>query len=269
MIMFVMAVLLLIPLAAATEALFASRGQESARSVLAGLAAGAIVWNAHIYLAAFPWLSAVLAGISVVIVLWTSWRLGHPARVAASAAAAVASLVLLWDVALLGVVNREGPPSFAAAASTSPRRALIVYHPGGSAFPGLIAQEAARGLTAKGWSVDRATTTSTSPLPNQAYGLLVVVTPTYNWGEAANPVRRYIARLAPLDGLPVAGLTTGAGWAPEREVDQLLVDKGGRLVASGAIFTTAPNIIAGAPVTAAEAALRFGVDAARSIDERR
>lgn len=264
MIMFVMAVLLLVPLAAAIEAVVLVKGQNRARGMAAGLAAGALGWNAHIYWGASAWISGLLALSAIAILAWAALRHGRTLRPIGAAAAAAAFLFLAWDGALMGWVNRAPPPTFTRDPLEASQRALIVLHPGGSDFARQVSSGIAEGLRGSGWAVDIASASAQAPLPDRCHALLIVVTPTYNWGEVALPVRKYIGRLNPLGELAVADVTTGAGWAPNRDLFHQLRQSGGRVVASATIFTTAPNFIDGRPASSAETARDFGAAAARA-----
>jgi hypothetical protein len=265
MIMFVMAVLLLIPLYCAVEALWATRGQERARAVLLGISAGGLIWNGPTYADAFPGLAWGLGALGIAALAWAAFRLRRPVAALVSSGIAAGAVFVFWDVGLMSIVNREAEPKVEHAAATAGPRVLIVYHPGGSGFQDRLVRLMAGEFAAQGVAADVATASAGAPEPKGDYALLVLSTPTYNWGEAAVPIQRYAAGLAPLGGLPVAGVTTGAGWTPNREVEALLAQAGGDLVGATAIFTTAPNFRDGAELTADDAARAFARDLAMRL----
>jgi flavorubredoxin len=121
--------------------------------------------------------------------------------------------------------------------------ALIVYHPGLSAFPERVARVVAHGLVSRGTTVHLASAPRHAPTDIARYNLLVLVAPTY-WWAPARPVSRYVDALGPLRGAPVAVVVTASGQAgrSRRLLEARVRAASGRVVAARSFFTWAPNV---------------------------
>jgi menaquinone-dependent protoporphyrinogen IX oxidase len=120
--------------------------------------------------------------------------------------------------------------------------ALVVYHPGISAFPRDIAEGFAGGLAEAGWRVVITTASAATPVALGEYDLLAVVAPTY-WWTPARPVLRWVARLEDLGGKPVAVLVTGLGSThrAQRVLAAAVRERGGTVALARPFWTAAPN----------------------------
>ena len=120
--------------------------------------------------------------------------------------------------------------------------ALVVYHPGKSAFHGRVFSGFVDGLVANGWRVEVTTPSVQAPTDVSGYDLLVLGGPTY--GFAPNrPIRRYLRRLGDLGGQSVATIITamGAGERSSAIMDRLVRDANGDLVCSLFLYWMRPN----------------------------
>lgn len=120
--------------------------------------------------------------------------------------------------------------------------ALVVYHPGITAFPREIAEGFAAGLGEAGWRVAITTASGAAPTALRGYDLLVVVAPTY-WWTPARPLLRWVGRLEGLDGKPVAVLVTGLGSThrAQRVLEAAVRARGGTVALARPFWTAAPN----------------------------
>lgn len=120
--------------------------------------------------------------------------------------------------------------------------ALVVYHPGITAFPRDIAEGFAAGLAEAGWRVAITTAGATTPVALGEYDLLVLVAPTY-WWTPARPLLRYVDRLEDLGGKRVAVLVTGLGSThrSQRVLAAAVRGRGGTVVFARPFWTAAPN----------------------------
>lgn len=243
MIVFWMATFVIAAVAAAIETLRACRRQRSGgMAVLGGLAAGGLVFNGTLYWSAFPWFSIALYALAVVVTvaLVVTHRPDLP-RVAAAAAGAAVVPFLGWHVALIGILSI---PTVSPVETTNPDgetgHALVVYHDGASGFQDLITGELARRLADDGWRVDRVTASGEAPTDLTGVDVLVLSTPTYNWGEVARPVRDYLERLG-TPSVPVVTITTAVGYIAHHRLDEQVTSQGGTVLRSIDLFTTAPN----------------------------
>lgn len=120
--------------------------------------------------------------------------------------------------------------------------ALVVYHPGITAFPRDIAEGFASGLAEAGWRVAITTASAAAPVALADYDLLVVVAPTY-WWTPARPLLRYVGRLEDLGGKPVAVLVTGLGSTQrsQRILEQAVRARGGTVAFARSFWTAGPN----------------------------
>ena len=120
--------------------------------------------------------------------------------------------------------------------------ALVVYHPGKSAFHGRVFSGFVDGLVANGWRVEVTTPSVQAPTDVSGYDLLVLGGPRY--GFAPNrPIRRYLRRLGDLGGQSVATIITamGAGERSSAIMDRLVRDANGDLVCSLFLYWMRPN----------------------------
>jgi flavorubredoxin len=120
--------------------------------------------------------------------------------------------------------------------------ALVVYHPGKSAFQQEVTDAFAKGLVSNGWRVEITTVSAQASTELAGYDLLVLGGPTY-WFAPARPIRRYLSRLGDLAGQPAVVIITAMG-AGERSISimqQQVREANGDLVKSLILYTTRPN----------------------------
>jgi hypothetical protein len=242
MIVFWMATFVIAAVAAAIETLRSSRHRLPSVAVLGGLAAGGLVFNSTLYWSAFPWFSIGLYALALVVaVVVVVTQRPHLRRAAAATAGAAAVPLLGWHVALIGILSIPTvSPVETTNADGDTGHALIVYHDGASGFQNLITGELARRLADNGWRVDRVTASDDAPTDLDDVDVLVLSTPTYNWGEVARPVRDYLNRLG-TPSVPVVTITTAVGYIAHHRLDEQVVRQGGTVLRSIDLFTTAPN----------------------------
>lgn len=134
-------------------------------------------------------------------------------------------------VSPLAVWNPEGRPT-----------ALVVYHPGITAFPGAVAEGLATGLVEAGWRVESTSASSEAPTGVDGYALLAVVGPTY-WWTPARPLLRYVRRLPDLHDKPTVAVVTGAGSTErsQRILVAALRDHHAAIVREMSLWTMKPN----------------------------
>jgi len=156
-------------------------------------------------------------------------------------------LVLLGAVlAALGwteyLIRREAVSPLAVWNHEGRATALVVYHPGITAFPGAVAEGLAAGLVEAGWRVEITTASVQAPTAVETYALLAVVGPTY-WWTPARPLLRYVARLPDLHAKPTIALVTGAGSTDrsQRILADALRDRHALIVREMSLWTMKPN----------------------------
>lgn len=245
MILFVMFLLLVIPFLCGIEALFTGRDKPRGRAIFAGVCIGGFLWNAYSYLPAFVPISLALIALALALFGWVMFimRRAMPLALTVTAAATTAAILFLgWDVLLVGYVNEETVAEVSTLnVDGNGQRALIVYHAGGSEFQQRITTTFAESLAENGWSVDVTTASSQAPTNLADYDLLVLGTPTYNWGEASRPMQQYVSRVGAFNRLPTVTITSGVGYIAHPQLDDLVVAAGGQVIRSIQIYTTAPN----------------------------
>ncbi|WP_029042355.1 flavodoxin family protein [Cucumibacter marinus] len=158
----------------------------------------------------------------------------------------IAIIVVLVALALAGLfwaITRERPRSLRTLAEDGKSgRALIVCHPGLSAYPERIAKGFALGLQRNGWAVDQITPSRKAGTGLERYDLLVLVAPIY-MDRAARPLTRFLARLGALKGNKLALLLTGAGTTDPamRRLSNAVDTAGGEIVFKQAYTVLRPN----------------------------
>jgi hypothetical protein len=145
--------------------------------------------------------------------------------------------------------------------------ALMLYHPGLSALQEQLTDAYADGLVEAGWRVERTTTSAAAPVDLTGYDLLVLGVHTY-WWAPDGPTRRYLGRVADLDGLPVVALVSALGAAGRalRVTEARIEAAGGAPQAVLPFYVLRPNDETDARANdqvALEAAYRAGLAATR------
>jgi len=117
-------------------------------------------------------------------------------------------------------------------------RALIIYHPGATAYTEEAACAIGKALQAKGWEVhlDRANSKAISDLSD--FNLLCVGSPTY-MASPRPPIVNYINRCTNLEKRACLVLTTGGADPNEsnKKLQNLLKSRGGKVISSLALLT--------------------------------
>jgi hypothetical protein len=239
-----MLILIVVPLVAGIESLFAKREDGRAISILAGLCVGGFLWNAYSNWIISPILSIALVVLAIppVVRLFRAGRELLKQGLIATVVTLVALLVAwqgLWsftvnaevvsDVEVLNPNGRTGT-------------ALLAYHPGKSGYQDMIAQAFSEGLGSNGWRVEVATASKEAPTDLSDYDLLVLSAPTYDW-VPARPIQRYVQQLGDLRGKRTVVIISGAGTTSLSlpMMEDLVRGANGDLVASYALWTLVPN----------------------------
>jgi hypothetical protein len=190
MITFPMLILIVVPLVAGIESLFAKRENARAISILAGLCIGAFLWNVY-----SDWRISPISSI-VLVVLATApiirlFRAGTEVLKQGLTAAVVTFVVLFvaWQGLLGFVVNAEVITDIQVMnPNGSAGTTLLVYHPGRSGYQKMLIGAFSEGLVSNGWRVEIATASKEAPTDLSGYDLLVLSAPTYDWGaRETNP----------------------------------------------------------------------------------
>jgi flavorubredoxin len=165
---------------------------------------------------------------------WT----GLLAAVAVIAVTAIGSL--LWMQRLIDqdtvtpivIANPEGRTG----------KVLLVYHPGLSSFQENAMTAFAEGLVASGWQVSTTTASNQAPSSVTGYDLIALGSPVYSRAPA-NPLTRYIKRVADFGGKPVVIVLTAAGNASGaiELTEKMVAEAKGRPVRSLGLTNMAPN----------------------------
>jgi len=247
MITFAMLLLVVVPLVAGIESFFAKKEDGRAISILAGLGAGALLWNVYSDWRVSPISSLVLAILAIVLMVrlfragTQIWKEGLVVTVVTFVALLVAWQGLLGFVVNAEVVNDVEVLNPEGSAGT----ALLTYHPGRSGYQEMITHAFSEGLVSNDWRVDVATASKEAPTDLAGYDLLVLSAPTYDW-VPAKPIQRYLERLGDLGGQPTAVIVSAAGTTSLSlpMMENLVREANGDLVASYALWTLVPNRIA-------------------------
>jgi len=244
MIMFPMIILVVVPLVAGIESLFAKKENGRAISILAGLCIGAFLWNVYSDWRVSPISSGVLLVLAIVPLVRLV-RAGKEILKEGLIAAAVTFVVLFvaWQGLLSFMVNVEVVSDVEVLNTDgSAGTALLVYHPGKSGYQKMITQAFSEGLVSNGWRVEVTTVSKEAPTDLSGYDLLVLGAPTYAW-VPAKPIQRYLERLGDLGGQPTAVIISAAGTTTLSlpMMEDLVRDSNGDLVGSYVLWTLVPN----------------------------
>ncbi len=247
MITFPMLILVVVPLVAGIESLFAKKENGRAISILAGLCIGAFFWNVYSDWKVSPVSSTVLAVLAIALII-RLFRAGTKVLKEGLIAAVVTFVLLFvaWQGLLSFMVNAEVISDVEVSnPDGSAGTALVVYHPGKSAYQEMLMRAFSQGLVSNGWRVEITTASKKAPTDLSGYDLLVLSAPTYDW-VPAKPIQRYLERLGDLEGQPTAVIISAAGTTTLAlpMMEDLIREANGDLVASCALWTLVPNRIA-------------------------
>ncbi len=118
------------------------------------------------------------------------------------------------------------------------KTALIIYHPGLTAFSHDIAYTFADRLASNGWRVEITTASAQAPAIIAEYDLLVLDWPIYDFYPAPT-ITNYINRIGDLQGKDTVILTVGGGVNPlnaQETMKQTVQDANGNIKSSFIIF---------------------------------
>ncbi len=259
MVIFPMLILVVVPLVAGIESLFAKKENGRAISILAGLCIGAFFWNVYSDWKVSPISSTVLAVLAIVLII-RLFRAGTKVLKEGLITAVVTFVVLLvaWQGLLSFMVNTEVVSDVEVSnPDGSAGTALLVYHPGRSGFQEMSIQAFSKGLVSNGWRVEITTASKETPTDLSGYDLLVLSAPTYDW-VPAKPIPRYLERLGDLQGQPTAVIISAAGTTTLSvpTMENLVREANGDLVGSYTLWTLIPN------------RMRYGIDDPEEIMRR-
>ena len=131
--------------------------------------------------------------------------------------------------------------------------ALIIYHPGLSAFMKDMTYGFADGLVENGWKVEITTASSQAPKDLSEYSLLVLGSPVYA-GAPTSTIKLHVERISDLQGIGTVLLVTSAGsdGGAEAALQQTVEEHNGTVETVLSLFTTAPNEGNGDPLDIAK-----------------
>jgi len=244
MITFPMLILVVVPLVAGIESLFAKKENARAISILAGLCVGAFLWNVYSDWRVSPISSIVLVVLAIAPII-RLFRASTEILKEGLIAAIVTfvALFVAWQGLLGYLVNAEVISDVEVLnPNGSTGTALLVYHPGKSGYQEMITQAFSEGLVSNGWRVEVTTASKEAPTDLSGYDLLVLGAPTYDW-VPAKPIQRYLERLGDLGGQPTVVIISAAGTTTLSlpMMEDLVREANGDLVASYALWTMVPN----------------------------
>jgi hypothetical protein len=251
-----MLILIVVPLVAGIESFFVKKENAPAISILAGLCAGALLWNAYCYRLKFPTVSIVFVVLALVSAI-RLFRAGTEISKKGLIVAVVTLVVLLvaWHGLLGFMVNADVVSDVEVLSPDgSAGTALVVYHPGRSGYQEMFIHAFSQGLVSNEWRVEVSTASKETPTDLSGYDLLVLSAPTYDW-VPAKPIQRYLERLGDLGDQPTAIIISAAGTTTLSVpmMEELVREANGDLVASYTLWTLIPN------------RLRYGIDDAEEI----
>ncbi|MDT8781545.1 MAG: hypothetical protein IAX22_02710 [Candidatus Bathyarchaeota archaeon] len=122
------------------------------------------------------------------------------------------------------------------------KTALILYHPGLSAFSHDVAYAFAEGLISNGWRVEITTPSIQAPTELSNYSILVVLSNTYAWSPDM-PTSRHLERIGNLNQIQTVLITLGAGSAQEarQAIEDKIETSNGKIIDSMLLYSMAPN----------------------------
>ncbi|MDI9578113.1 MAG: hypothetical protein QM398_08275 [Thermoproteota archaeon] len=118
------------------------------------------------------------------------------------------------------------------------KTALVIYHPGLTAFSHDIAYTFADRLASNGWRVEITTASAQAPESLAEYDLLVLDWPIYDFYPAPT-ITNYVNRIGDLQGKDTVIVTIGGGINPlnaQETMKQIVQDANGNIKASFIIF---------------------------------
>lgn len=118
------------------------------------------------------------------------------------------------------------------------KTALVIYHPGLSAFSHDIAYAFANKLASNGWRVEIATASAQAPTITAEYDLLVLDWPIYDFNPGPT-LTNYIHRVGDLQGKDTIIVTIGGGINPfnaQEAMRQSVQDANGNVKETVTIF---------------------------------
>lgn len=110
-------------------------------------------------------------------------------------------------------VYREVATSIEVKNPQGTKTALLIYHPGLTAFSHDVSYAFADGLASKGWRVEIATASSEAPTDLSNYDLLVLSWPIYDFNPGPT-ISNHIKRIGNLQEIDTVILTIGGGINP-------------------------------------------------------
>ena len=244
----VMVLILLVLLAALGWLVYWGYGNHHVwvMALIPGLAIGSLIWAATIVRLPFPVAAIVLVIIAVLVATgcWWAYRStgGAFTRLLVVGAVTAAALCVVWYGLISYWVNREVTSELQVLnPEGSTGTALVVYHPGKSSFQRDVSYAFSEGLVAKGWRVEITTASSQAPADLSSYDLLVLGAPTYDWLPARR-IQTYVTSVGDLAGKPTVTIISGAGHTAlsQPAMEKLVLDAGGELVESLAVWSMAP-----------------------------
>lgn len=119
-------------------------------------------------------------------------------------------VVVVFLATIASYVQTESDYSTQVYADDRFKRALVLYHPSRDArFSDELSLAFTGGLLTAGFTVERATISSDTPVSMMGYDIVAIVSNTYFW-QPDMPTKRYLSRVD-FNGVKAVGLVAGAG----------------------------------------------------------
>jgi hypothetical protein len=151
-------------------------------------------------------------------------------------------LILMGWVALTIYVEKAGPSKQWSLGDSTGKKALIVYDP--DPFYNLDEQVClsfGKALAEQKMNVTIVTVAATDSIERNSYDILVYCANTYNWRPDMS-LTSYIEKCRAADA-PIVAITLGAGstGSSQRHFEKIIVNSGGKILASYSLWLWRPN----------------------------
>ena len=155
----------------------------------------------------------------------------------------IAVIVAGWIVLTI-IVERTGPKrSWTFGDQHAAIKAVVVYDP--DPFFNLdeqVCRSFAQILGENGIQTQVLSVAAASEIQFGSYDMYVLCANTYNWGPDL-ALSNFIKEQTSLDNKPVVAITLGAGSTTlsQQRLEQLIIDKGGKIIGSQSVWLLRPN----------------------------
>ncbi|MES2849677.1 MAG: hypothetical protein V4685_11520 [Bacteroidota bacterium] len=152
-----------------------------------------------------------------------------------------ASVLLLWGILTIVAQMKGKPKAWVYKNAGASQKALIVYNPDiFYNFDEQVCKAFAEEI--KNMEVTVATVAAADTISNHNYGLYIFCANTYNW-RPDWPTAGFIKNYPKLQNKPVVAITLGSGSteASQKHFENIILSKGGKLIASRSFWLLKPN----------------------------